>query len=51
MQGSGDGRGNELALTWTLLYYLLLGTGAYGFYRMLWILTESENALVDFGKI
>ena len=31
---------------WTLLYYVLLIFGAASWYRNLWALTESENALV-----
>lgn len=46
--GGGDAR---LGVAWTVVYYLLLSLGAYGFYEMLWPLTSSDNALVDFGKI
>lgn len=44
------GQGGNIRITWTVVYYLLLCTGAYGFYSMLWTLTKSKNALVDFGK-
>ncbi len=40
----------ELSNFWTVVYYVLLVTGAYGFYAGLWPLTESGNALVEFGK-
>lgn len=33
---------------WTVAYYALLVLGAYGFYGLLWPLTESSNALVTF---
>jgi prenyl protein peptidase len=38
----------RLAVGWTVLYYVLLVTGAVGFYKCLWVLTESESALVAF---
>lgn len=39
---------------WTAVYYVLLLAGAWGFYRNLWVLTESGNALVPseaFGRL
>lgn len=44
---SPDGRwGVPLAGGWSLAYYLLLVAGAAGWWRGLWGLTESGNALV-----
>jgi prenyl protein peptidase len=40
---------SELNVLWTVLYYVLLVAGAYGFYVGLWPLTASGNALADFG--
>ena len=40
--------GQALGLHWTVGYYLLLGTGAYGFNKLLWPLTESNRALTYF---
>ena len=34
---------------WTLVYYVLLLAGAWGFYMLFWPLTESGNALATFG--
>ncbi|EME48288.1 hypothetical protein DOTSEDRAFT_42514 [Dothistroma septosporum NZE10] len=45
--GMKAGRGN-VGVVWTVVYYLLLVVGSYGFYRLLWKLTESGNALVKF---
>lgn len=39
---------HAFGLGWTVLYYTLLIVGAYGFYGLLWPLTESGNALVEF---
>ena len=44
-----QGRG-ELALSWTVAYYLVLVAGACGFYAGLWPLTESSNFLATFKK-
>ncbi|ROW12500.1 hypothetical protein VMCG_00039 [Cytospora schulzeri] len=45
---SADGRwGVPLARGWSLAYYVLLVVGALGWWRGLWRLTESGNALVD----
>lgn len=38
----------ELHVLYSVLYYILLVAGACGFYRYMWALTESKNALVDF---
>lgn len=35
-------------MAWTVAYYVLVFAGAYGFYRLLWPLTSSEKALVEF---
>lgn len=45
-QGGNSGAG----LGYTVAYYALLVAGAYGFYKNLWRLTESGNALVAFEK-
>lgn len=41
--------GGELGIAWTMAYYIVLVAGAVGFYRELWVLTESKTALVGFG--
>lgn len=41
-----DGAEVEVARVWSVWYYVLLVAGAWGWYRGLWALTESENALV-----
>ena len=38
----------NLGVGWTLVYYALLVVGAYGFFELLWPLTESSNALAAF---
>lgn len=38
--------GSTAGLAWSAAYYLLLVAGAVAWYRELWVLTESENALV-----
>jgi len=43
-----DGR---LGIQWTVAYYVLLVLGAWLFYHNLWTLTETSNALVDFGGV
>jgi prenyl protein peptidase len=40
----------QLHVLWTVMYYVLLVAGAYGFYVGLWPLTESSNALANFGS-
>lgn len=40
--------GGQLDISWTVLYYLLLVSGAAGFYYLLWPLTESQLALASF---
>jgi prenyl protein peptidase len=42
--------GGELGIGWTVVYYVLLVGGAYGFCKQLWNLTASSNALASFGK-
>jgi len=39
----------ELAVIWTIAYYVLLVIGAVGWYKLLWPLTESSSALASFG--
>lgn len=41
-------RPRDLGVQWTVLYYMLLVAGAYGFYELLWPLTESSNGLALF---
>lgn len=41
-----DGEEVEVRRVWSLLYYVLLVAGAWGWYHNLWFLTESRNALV-----
>ena len=36
-------------IAWTWVYYALIFVGAYGFWQLLWPLTESRNALVTFS--
>ena len=38
----------NLGFAWSVVYYALIFVGAYGFYRLLWPLTESRNALATF---
>ncbi|KAI1619506.1 prenyl protein peptidase [Exophiala viscosa] len=46
------GFAGRLDVKWTVIYYALLLTGAYGFYAGLWPLTNSSKALADFsGKL
>ncbi|GAM40809.1 hypothetical protein TCE0_041f13445 [Talaromyces pinophilus] len=40
--------GRQLGISWTVAYYVLLVTGAVGFYYSLWPLTESKLALATF---
>lgn len=40
-------KSGRLHIGWTVAYYLVLVTGAYGFYRNLWSLTKSPNALIQ----
>lgn len=49
LKSPGSGRSSEqpLGLGWTVVYYVLLVGGAYGFYEMLWPLTESSYALAS----
>ncbi len=37
-----------LGVAWSVVYYVLLLAGAAGFYRYFWVLTEDENAMVQF---
>ncbi|KAK0802470.1 CAAX prenyl protease [Friedmanniomyces endolithicus] len=39
----------NLGFGWTVVYYGLIFMGSYGFYRMLWPLTESSNSLASFS--
>lgn len=38
----------NLGVAWTVVYYVLILVGAYGFYRLLFPLTESRYALANF---
>lgn len=38
-----------LGMSWTIAYYILLVIGAVGWYKQLWALTESSNALAEFS--
>jgi prenyl protein peptidase len=38
----------KLGIFWTIAYYTLLVIGAVGFYKYLWVLTESGSALLEF---
>jgi prenyl protein peptidase len=38
-----------LPVWYSVVYYMLLLAGSYGFYSLLWILTESDMALTSFG--
>jgi prenyl protein peptidase len=50
----GDTRTNSqatnvsLGVGWTVAYYIFLVAGAIGFWRQLWVLTESSSALALF---
>lgn len=44
--GGRDRRGAALAPGWSVGYYVLLVAGAVAWWRGLWVLTESGNALV-----
>lgn len=50
VKGRGGGRTGEepvsVARGWSVAYYVLLVVGAVGWYKQLWALTESGNALV-----
>jgi prenyl protein peptidase len=59
--GNGGGRGGQqkqgqkkrASILWSVAYYVLLVAGAVLWYRNLWVLSESRNALVPgsaFGK-
>jgi prenyl protein peptidase len=43
------GRGGQLGLQWTVMYYILLLGGMLAFYTELWALTESPHELVKFS--
>lgn len=38
-----------LGVGWTVAYYFLLVGGAVAFWKGFWVLTKSENALVEWG--
>lgn len=49
VMGRGGQSGEEsvpVARRWSVAYYVLLVVGAVGWYKELWALTESGNALV-----
>jgi prenyl protein peptidase len=37
----------ELSVMWTIAYYILLVLGAFGWWKLLWVLTESASKLAD----
>ncbi|TVY19324.1 putative CAAX prenyl protease 2 [Lachnellula arida] len=45
VKNAADG---SLGITWTIVYYILLVAGLYGWTKMLWTLTESPAALATF---
>ncbi|KAF2085840.1 CaaX prenyl proteinase Rce1 [Saccharata proteae CBS 121410] len=46
-EGTSPAQDGRAGIGWTIAYYCLFFGGAYGFYKMLWPLTESTHALVD----
>lgn len=38
----------QLSIIWTIAYYFLLVVGAVSWWKLLWVLTESESALTSF---
>jgi prenyl protein peptidase len=40
---------SELGVSWTVVYYAVLVAGAFAWWKSLWVLTESEGALMKFG--
>ena len=44
--GGGGNGGGRPSILWTVAYYVLLVAGAVLWYRNLWVLSESGNALV-----
>jgi prenyl protein peptidase len=40
----------KLGIAWTIAYYMLLVAGAFGWYKMLWLWTESQLHLSDFSE-
>ncbi|KAI5368032.1 putative Type II CAAX prenyl endopeptidase Rce1 [Septoria linicola] len=44
----GNHESKSLAIWWSVVYYLLLFVGSYGFYKLLWPLTASSNSLASF---
>jgi len=45
----GERRYRGLGLGWTVVYYLVLVAGAVAWWNWMWVLTESEGALIDLG--
>jgi prenyl protein peptidase len=41
----------DMTMAYTVVYYVLLFVGAYGFKRLLWSLTESSGGLAHFGTV
>ncbi len=39
-----------LGMGWTVAYYVVLVAGAFAWWKCLWWLTESEGALMEFGR-
>ncbi|KAI9832111.1 MAG: hypothetical protein M1826_002440 [Phylliscum demangeonii] len=46
-----DARRRRPSVAWSVAYYVLLVAGAVGFWRGLWPLTDSPNALLVFGRV
>ncbi|KXX75221.1 putative CAAX prenyl protease 2 [Madurella mycetomatis] len=44
--GNGSGGGRRPSILWSVAYYVLLVAGAVLWWRNLWVLSESENALM-----
>jgi len=40
-----------LGIGWTVTYYVILVIGAFGFWKELWVLTESASALAPFTEV
>ncbi|KAF2405205.1 hypothetical protein EJ06DRAFT_485767 [Trichodelitschia bisporula] len=49
-ESPGAVRDGRLGIAWTVVYYLLLIAGAFGFYQQFWLLTQGSAALVQFQR-
>ena len=43
-----DAKNKSLGIGWTVAYYVILIVGAFTWCKSLWVLTESEGALMKF---